>query len=275
MYEFTNGTWLNHLAVRPNGQLVTTLADRPEIYVFDPLAPLDPPLMAHRFTPNTRITAMTEYMPDQFAVMGVMTANDSRSVTYIWNVRLDSVSGPKLAYLCEVPDGDAFVSLAALSSTTLLAASTSGAVHRIDIATGANHALFTDPVMIPSINSVRYRAPYVYFTNTGLGVFARIPVDRVTGEPLGPVETIVSQALGIADVALAPWTDQEGYLVNYEQNTVLKVNSEAKVETVMIGLMAPTAAQFGRTEQDERTLYVVTGAPFGAGRIVSIKFEKT
>lgn len=277
IYEWPEGTWLNHLVIRPNGQLVMTMYDRPEIHVFEPLEPDAAPLLAHRFANNTRINAIAEYIPDYYAVLGtIYNSTDSSYTSQLWKLRLDSIAGPRLDWLAEVPDADNIVSLTALNYTHLLAANREGAINTINVNTGANIPALSDPTMIPGISTVKYRAPYVYYTNTVQGTFARVPIDPQTMEALAPAEVIVDRATGIMDVALAPFAEQEGYLVNYEQNTVLRVNSIAKVDTVMTGLKAPTAASFGRTQTDQKTLYVVSGAPLGIGqgKIVSINVEK-
>ena len=36
MFEFPNGTWLENLAVRPSGSIITTILTAPELYLLQP-----------------------------------------------------------------------------------------------------------------------------------------------------------------------------------------------------------------------------------------------
>jgi hypothetical protein len=275
LYSFPNGTAINGLATLSDGTLMISLPERAEIYALDPLAQVPHPVLAHRFPPKSKILCMTEISRNRLGVLVTPpSANDENPTPVLWNLRVGAFEGVSVNRIGEVMEGENFVSLLALSKTTLLASNSNGAVHRITTASGNETALFTDPSMIPSIGGIRYKEPYLYFVNTVQGLFARIQINPENGDAVAPVETIATGMAGLQDVALAPFADHVAALINYEQNSVLKVDANAKVSTVAKGWKAPTAAQFGRTEDDSSTLYVVTSGSVGVpGNVMMIKFE--
>ena len=48
VWQFPNDTWIENLAVRPNGHLLVTMLNTPELYQVDPLDPGEPALI-HKF----------------------------------------------------------------------------------------------------------------------------------------------------------------------------------------------------------------------------------
>jgi hypothetical protein len=272
-HEFQNGTWIESIAIRANGQIIVSLFDRPELYLMDPATPDAKPELVHRFANATRLTGITEYAPDKFAVLVGSRKNEKDSVS-VWTVDLSSINGLKVKVGAgEVPGVDLLNGLTALNRETLLASdSFGGSVYRIDLKTGAAASVLNDPTMIPGVNGVHYAAPYLYYTNMIQGLFARILIDAKSGEASGPAEVIATKIVGVNGFALAGWTDHEAYLLNYEENTILKVDAEANVVTFATGVIGPTAAFFGRTELDGRILYVVTsGGTSGGGKVMMVQ----
>jgi hypothetical protein len=67
--QFPNGTWVENLAVRSNGQLLVTLASAPELYLVDPIGGKQP-LLVHQFPSVVGLTGIAEVEKDVFAVVG-------------------------------------------------------------------------------------------------------------------------------------------------------------------------------------------------------------
>jgi hypothetical protein len=271
--EFEKGTWIENIAVRSNGQIIVSLFDRPEIYIMDPSSPGSKPELVHKFVNATRLTGITEYAPDKFAVMVGTRVND-KDVVSTWTIDLSSIRGLKVKAIGgEIPGVDLLNGLTALNRDTLLASDAfGGSVYRIDLKTGAAVSVLNDATMMPGVNGVRYSAPYLYYTNMIQGLFARIPIDPKTAAAIGPAEVIATKIVGVDGFALASWTDREAYIVNYEENVILKVDAEANVVTFATGVIGPTAAFFGRTEIDARILYVVTsGGASGGGKVMMVQ----
>jgi sugar lactone lactonase YvrE len=172
-----------------------------------------------------------------------------------------------------VAEAASFVSMSPLTDKILLASNSNGAIHRIDVTSGTETALFTDPTMTNGIGGIKYDAPEMYFVTPVNGMFARFQLDPATGDAIAPVEIIATSGLvGVQDFALATWVDHTAFMVNYEQNSIQKIDEMAKVSTVVAGWRAPTCITTGNTPKDKRTLYVGTGGTLGLpGVIVSIK----
>jgi hypothetical protein len=273
IHSFSNGTGIQALAVRPNGQLLIAISDPPEIHLLDPTTPNSKPQLVHRFSAGSRIVTLAEYAPDRFAVLASSPNRSTESSASLWTVRLDQLSGASVARVAEIWEGTAFVSLAKFSGSDMFAAHSQGSVYLLNVATGALRGLFTDPTMETSIGGIRYKEPHVYFVNRDQGLFARIQVSAV-GEAVAPVETIATGVVGVADLALAPWAEHVAYLVNYEQGQIQKVDENAKVTEAASGWPAPVVVQFGRGD-DDRSLYVGTAGTLGMpGRVLAIPAAK-
>ena len=68
VWQFPNGTWVENLAVRSNGQILATLLSIPELYQVDPIGGQHPQLI-HRFPMVTGLTGITEVEKDVFVVI--------------------------------------------------------------------------------------------------------------------------------------------------------------------------------------------------------------
>jgi hypothetical protein len=276
LHEYPPGTWVNHVLVRPNGHLLLTLFDRPEVHTYDPSkGDTVPPVVAARLPNNMRINAVTEFEADKYAILASIPGEEAnrRATLFVLTMSGTPDGVPRLELRTIVEEAESIVDLVAINSTTLLAAS-EGAIHGIGVRSGLNRPLWTDPTMIPGINAVKFRPPYVYYVNGQAGRFARLPFDLPTLEALAPAEVIVDGVPGITDVALAPWTGTEGYLLNFEQNMISRVNNVAAVDTILTGVRGPTSAAFGRLAGTSKTLYVVTGAPPGTvAKILAVTID--
>ena len=67
--QFPNGTWLENLAVRSNGQLLVTVFSAPELYQVDPNGGKQPQLI-HQFPGVLGLAGIAEVEKDVFAVAG-------------------------------------------------------------------------------------------------------------------------------------------------------------------------------------------------------------
>jgi hypothetical protein len=259
VHQFPNGSWVQGIETRTNGQLVISLYDRPEVYTLDPFATAPSPQLTHKFASGSQILCMTRYAPNSFAILvrppGREGDDDSAQ---LWTITGAGRRGAQL--VGDVAEAASFVSLAPLTDKILLASNSNGAIHRIDVTNGNETALFTDPTMTNGIGGIN-------------GMFARFQLDPNTGDAIAPVEVIATSGLvGVQDFALATWVDHTAFMVNYEQNSIQKIDENARVSTVVAGWRAPTCITTGSTTRDKRTLYVGTGGTLGLpGLIVAIK----
>jgi hypothetical protein len=284
LHRFPKGAWIENIAVRANGHLILVRYDQPSIYTLNPLVANQAPNLLFEFGGNSSVACgIAETSPDFFHVLvGTSVKGSLLGLGYdmaLWSINFTANPGgdpvihqavPKIPGITGLLNG-----LAPLSSTAVLASDTfGGIIHRIDVKTGVASSAIKEAGI--GVNGVRYRTGFLYYTNMLKGSFSKIPIDAVTGYPTGPAITIAQSTslLGIDDFALGSSND-EAFICNNVQNQLLKVDAARNVE-VLAGsfgsatIPAPTSAQFGRTERDKRTLYVVTSGniviPFSGGR---------
>jgi hypothetical protein len=213
---------------------------------------------------------MTEFTPDQYAILVQSPTHEPEDDSaQLWTFTPGSSDvRSRMRFIGDVAEAASFVSLTPLSRTYLLASNSVGAIHRIDVTNGLEMALFTDPSMSNGIAAIRYSDPELYFLAPVDGVFARFQLNPDTGDAIAPVEIIADHIVGVADFILATWVEHEAFLVNYEQNNVLKVDENAQVSSLVTGWRAPTSITSGGTAKDKRTLYVGTAGVLGSSGMV-------
>lgn len=67
VWEFSDPTWVENLAVRSNGNLLVTLLSRPELYQIHPTG--GAPQLVHTFSQYTGLLGIAEIESDVFAVV--------------------------------------------------------------------------------------------------------------------------------------------------------------------------------------------------------------
>jgi hypothetical protein len=285
VHQFGNGTWVENIAVRSNGNLVVVLYDRPEVWEVNPLIPDAEPKRLVHFENATRTSGITEADADNFVVMVFMKSGGFT----IWNLDLTSSQTIAKEVITTVPDAGMLNGLTSLSSTVVLAADTrKGVVHRFDLAMGESTIALNDstmkglPLLGVGINGVRYRAGFLYYTNTFKGILARIPIDTATAKATGLAEVLVSGLFGLDDFAFGR-SDDEFFVMHWIRSRILRVTAGGAKPVVVAsgsdGVAWPTSAQFGRTDADRDTVYVTSsGNPtslvvgkYEGGKILSVK----
>lgn len=288
IYEFPLGTWIENMAVRANGQLLVTRLDVPDLYLIDPFH-TNTSVLVHSFPDALGLSGITEVAPDVFTVSSsnfTLTGAAPPNSAITWNVDLRGVSisalnpftlnsAPtvsKIASLSQIqfPNGQCLLS--STDQTILIGDIKGGAVYRLNTLTGLvsevisnNYTAATAQATFGAagVNGIHVQDGILYFTNTGEGIFAKVPIHE-NGTPAGDT-SIISHAPKddyYDDFALR---GDFAYLVTGSGNSVEKVNLDGRgKQTIVAGslnsttLAGPTAAAFGRTEWDSDVLYVVT-----------------
>lgn len=294
LYQFSNGTWIENIAARANGNLLVTLIDRPELYEINPLRPSQPKLI-HHFSAYSSLLGITEVHPDVFAIIaGNLTL---RGVTEpgsfaVWKVVLHRAGRATASKIADIPDAlfpNGMTTLDSASGNVLFSDSSRGVVFRMDTHTGKHSVVLDDasfkpPATAPQplgINGIRRSGKYLYYGNTLNPLFGRVSIDQISGTATGPFE-VLAKGIVVDDFAIAGNT---AFLAGNPTNVVteVKMNGDWKVivgnlnSTVVAGA---TSAAFGRTSRDRNTLYVVTsGAQAGpvngtyteGGKVVAVR----
>ncbi|KAL6856314.1 quino protein amine dehydrogenase beta chain-like protein [Trichoderma novae-zelandiae] len=288
VYQFANGTTIENIAVRSNGNLLVTLTDRPELYEVNPFTPQNAKLI-HRFPGYFGLLGIAEVSPDVFTLnagnFSVETGPAPGSWA-IWQVAFHR-DQPAVSKVVDIPEAlllNGMTTLETTPNTVLSADSTLGVIYSVNTHTKSYKVVLEDDSFKPAagaelpigVNGIRYRDHYVYYTNSFKAFLGRVPVDN-SGYATGSYETIATGIVG-DDFALTP---EAAYIAGNPTNVVTKVNLSTGESEVIAGnlnsslVAGDTSVAFGRTRKDRNVLYVVTvGGPVNGftegGKIVAL-----
>ncbi|KAF9636690.1 putative dna replication licensing factor mcm5 protein [Lasiodiplodia theobromae] len=254
VYEFP-GSWIENIAVRDNGNLLLTfLLPEPDLVeLCNPASHSPTPRLIHRFDPFPGLTGITETSPDVFAVIAGNAPDIDNPYYSLWEADLTCDDEPKITPLIKhFREGCLLNGMTTLSpasrhsdcndAVVLISDSAGGVVLRVDLASKKVSTFLYDPHITQApppanasavpfgVNGLRYRPQdgYLYFTSTDRRLLARVRADPDDKTAAGPIDVLNAGGVAADDFAVR----EEGEL--------------------------PTSAQFGRTERDRDTLYVVT-----------------
>ena len=294
VYQFPNGTWLENIAVRANGQLLVSLLTTPELYQIDPTT-TEVPTLIHRF-PGTGTLGIAEITPDVFAVAaGNVTVTATTPGTYsVWKVDMrtfnaSNSSPASITKIADIPEAQILNGAALLSQDSgivLFADSIGGVVWGLDTRTGEYAKVLEDPLMKPGagpgsigINGIHVRDRFVYFTNSAQVVLARVPVHAANGTAAGAFEVVARpNASFVDDFALTP--KDTAFVATNRDNTIIEVYTDgenAGTSRIVEGsvdssaFLGTTSAAFGRTVSDRKVLYVTTSGALNGSFVEGAK----
>lgn len=270
LYQFSNGTTVENIAVRSNGNLLVTLTDRPELYEINPFSPQDTKLV-HHFSGYLTLLGITEVTPDVFTInVGNYSAETGgvQGSWAIWQLAFQNDQS-KISKVTDLPEAillNGMTTLGLAPNTILTADSTAGVIYSVNTKTGKhkvvldNEAFKVEPgALLPiGVNGIKYLDNYVYYTNSFNPLFGRVRVNEF-GSAIGNFTTIVT-GIGADDFAI---TEQAAYVAGniYNVLTEVKLDGESRVIVGNLNssiVAGATSAAFGRTWRDKHLLYVTT-----------------
>ena len=153
----------------------------------------------------------------------------------------------------------------------LVADSTKGVVWATNIETGESRIAISDPLMLPTpafalgVNGIHLRGQTLYFTNSALSLFAKIPI-HPDGTAAGSAVNISHAPTDASydDFAINEHGD-DAFLVTGPGNSLEEVGLGGQPQVIVAGnlnsteLAEPTSAAFGRGEGERGVVYVTTG----------------
>lgn len=276
LYQFPNHTWVENLAVRPNGSILLTLITSPDLYLLNPLATDPKAQLIHHFSSSLWLTGITETTPDTYYVIGanatLATVSPIPGSNTIYRVHFPQPSSPPEISVAAIVKSAVFLNgLTTLNPTTLLAGdATLGVVWAIDVTTGLSRIVIKDPLMAPTpanpkigINGVRlFSNQTLYFANSAQALLATVSINR-NGTAAGPAKEIAPAPKGtfFDDFALDKYGD--AFVATQPGDSIAGVKLDGTVEIIAgvvntTEIAEPTSAQFGRTLNDSNVLYVTT-----------------
>ncbi|KAI0472639.1 NHL repeat-containing protein [Xylariaceae sp. FL0804] len=282
LYSFATaeapGAWVENLAVRPNGDLLATRFDAPELWSVDVSGSRTAARVAV-FDRCVQSAGIVELRPDVFAVVtGNFTFADGATAGS-WGIRkvdFTTAAGgkstdPAVSTIAMLPDAQFLNGMTKLNDDTLLVGDmTQGLVYKVAVSTGKYSVVARDPSMAPvadaplpaGIDGLRYHDGFLYFSNIYGRTFNRLAVDPATGAPLtigggggGPdVVQVLFRDMAADDFAFKNGT---AYVATNDDDTVVRVDpGQGHHVTKVADVNGSTSVVFGRTPGHENTMYV-------------------
>jgi hypothetical protein len=300
VYQFPNSTFIENVAIRPNGQLVLNTFDDARIYTLDPSAAEPEPKLVAKIPGATGVTGIAQVAPDVFAVSGGI--NDVPNYTWeagsaqIWTLDLSKpcdAAEPLLKNIVNLPEAEilnGMTSLPSLPHAILSVDSKTGMVYRIDTQTKLVDVVFqsdmlglgSDPILPLGANGIHVYDEYLWFTNSAQGFFGRVKIEP-TGELAGEPE-VISRLVNNSTVPMAyddftRAANGDFYVAQHPQY-LFKISPDGRQTVVLDGStsIVPRAPTAAAASSDLSTVYVVTGGSqtegdIAGGQVIELSFD--
>ncbi|KAI1101369.1 hypothetical protein F4804DRAFT_344045 [Jackrogersella minutella] len=288
IFQFNEtGTWLENVAVRPNGDLLLTmLSPSASLWTLKkPYAP-DPEMsLVHRFQGGEPgLVGIAETTPDVFVLVAadfVAVGEPAPGSYAVWEVSLRGGAAPAVRKVADFPEARLANGAAHVpgGDVVLVADSFAGALWRLDTRTGRRESVLAVPEMaappagaLPiGINGLKVHGGYAYWSNSAAAAIYRARIGG-DGYPVAnaTVETVAElDSPFVDDFAF----DSRGLLwaATNSDNKVDVVRPDGTCRTMVGGAAQDTVAgdsavAFGRTPWDRSTFYVTTSGALPGNR---------
>jgi sugar lactone lactonase YvrE len=272
VYQFSNAkSWVEGIAIRPNGQILVTRTDVPELWLIDPKA--HSASLVYTFPDATSTVGIAAISPDVYAVgagiVDLATTVATPGSFVIWTVDLRKHT-PNVKILKAIPESQSLSGMALYrsgrnSSVLLVADTAKGVIWRLNPQSGAYSVAISDPTMLPvpnlppiGINGIKVLGNTLFYTSSTQQVYCQVALNP-DGSAAAPVKVIAS---GFFQDGFTIRSDGTAFIATHPQNTILKVTLDGQT-SVFAGDLNSTAVagstdvQFGNFKGQE-VLYVTT-----------------
>ncbi|KAK3115421.1 hypothetical protein LTR53_005268 [Teratosphaeriaceae sp. CCFEE 6253] len=270
VWQFPNTTWIENLAVRHTGEILCTSLSAAAIFMVDPFAHTEVTVV--QFEAGNGVLGITEVESDVFVVVtarvDLATSEAAPGSAAAWKVDMNAwvLGAPNVvtlvANLTDVGLPDGVVPLTE-PDTVLIADAAQGLIWKLSTRTGEYTIVLDDDILrshnphLPlGVDGLHILDEYLYFTNLGDNIFARVAIDTTLGNATDQIEIVATLPFP-DDFALAG--DGTAYVVG--ANQLYRVSPAGKVDVLAGGvndttLEGATSATFGRTGGDAGVLYI-------------------
>nr|ADO29928.1 hypothetical protein PP106 [Penicillium paxilli] len=278
LYQFPeNGSWVDNIVLRSNGNLLLTRLDVPEVWSVNTTS--GNATLAHSFVNATSCFGITEVEDDVFAVVvGNFSTKTyaptpgSFSVQKLdFNVESNDTERTSqtaaVSHIAALPEAQALNGMTSFtkeSNLVLIADSPKGAIWKVNTKTGDYEVALNDTTMMPAegvplplgINGLKLVDEYIYYSSTTRMQFCRVKVDK-NANAVGSFEIIAS---GFLPDNMDVTPDGTAYIATDPQNSVVRITPYGQISLVAGGQLStqipgPTSV---RLTDDRKTLYVGT-----------------
>jgi hypothetical protein len=283
IHQYPNPTWLENIATTRHGQILTSVIGRPassggHLHLLDP-SHNTTTLIAALPGVNS-IFGISEYKRDVFAVIAGDYDTETGTPLGSWSIwgvdlRNNPSSEAPTFKIADLPATTVLANgLAALSESTLLVAD-SGSAHVISvsvktgetqIAVADKETMSFDPedAAVPiGINGMKYKKPYLYYTNSYTNTLYRLRVSSKTGQAApGARPEVVASGIELPD-DFSVGHDGTVWVAQPTVNQVVRIGRDGSVTTVLGApqdrfIMGATSVALGRGRDDRGWGYVST-----------------
>jgi hypothetical protein len=303
LYQFPqNGSWVSNLAFRPDGSLLFTRLDVPEVWSVNTTS--GDASVVHSFSNVTSCFGISEIEVDVFAVVignfSTKTYQPTPGSFSLQKLDFNNVDDkeddrtsklPAASEIAALPDAQALNGMATLSKESnmvLIADSPKGAVWKVHTKSGNYSVALNHTTMLPAkgqalplgVNGLKVVDDYLYYSSTTRMEFCRVKVDS-DGTAVGEYEVIAS---GFLPDNFDVTSEGTAYIATDPQNSVVRITPIGQISLVAGGQLStqmpgPTSC---RLAKDGKSLYVgtsggqvapVLGTFQEPGKVVKITLE--
>jgi hypothetical protein len=273
LHQFSAGTWIENLAVRPSGAILTvgySPNNQANIYSVFPTAK-SAEVLVHTFPGINGVTGITASPePDIYFVMtgalnfSIFSATPGTAA--IHRLAFDACDRPIVKELAALPEIIMPNGMLSIPNTPyiLIADSINGKVWRFNTLTHNLTVYLDDPLLLPSgtsaqagVNGIKFSHGFFYFSNTNQALIARVPVSGPNATPQGTPQIVATQTL--ADDFIVNRVNGGLFIAENGGNVLSFVKGEGNNTVVeKIAEMAGPTAVIWVPGQEGRRLFVST-----------------
>ncbi|KAK3380945.1 hypothetical protein B0H63DRAFT_474627 [Podospora didyma] len=286
VYQYPDDTWIENLAILSSRHLLLTAfnigsGSAAKLLTIDPDSVNPTPHVIAKLGNATALTGISALPGNRYAISGgeygtFAFVNGTMSL-FIVSIKGNPPTGSVIDAI-PVPDTLMMNGMVAVPSqpfTVLSADGVGGRILRINTRTRQVDVTWADPSLLGpggntalpvGVNGLRIRHGWLYFTNSGQGLFARVRIDRA-GNKVGSEVQIIAKLTGPVDLTNAfddfDLSSDGAAYVALEGSSILKFTSRGVQTTLVAGgqgsavvVKTPTSVA---VEDDGRMLYVTTG----------------
>ncbi|KAI6091677.1 hypothetical protein F4821DRAFT_254990 [Hypoxylon rubiginosum] len=280
--QLPSDSWFEGFALRPNGKILASRLDEPELYTFNAEDPESTPQLLHNFEEEANglinICPIPGRTDEYYVLSGVVDlVNIEFEEFIVWRVVLspDDSSPPEVTKVTKIEDTGFCIGIVPITDRVVLVPdSFKNCIWRLDVETGKTSVLIADDTMKVAggegdffgLNRIRITTEFLWFTNTSAGTLCRIPIKRcpddasVGIETIGPVQVVADDIPHCDGLALS--RDQTTvYTCSYTDGHIWKISidpttGKSMTSVVLKNLAAPTAVELVYVN-DQPKLFVV------------------
>ncbi|KAJ5129136.1 uncharacterized protein N7515_005175 [Penicillium bovifimosum] len=279
LFQFpNNGSWIDNLVVRSDGNLLLTRLDTPEVWLVNTTS--GNATLVYSFPNVTSCFGISEIENDVFAVIvGNFSTKTFQPAAGSFSLqKLDFTNIPssaeerqsenpsasEIAALPETVAPNGMATFSRASNLVLIADSPKGVIWKVNTKTGDYTVALNDTTMLPAkgqslplgVNSLTVLDDYVHYTSTTQMKYCRVKVD-LDANPIGDFEVVAS---GFLPDNIEVTEDGTAYIPTGPQNSVVRITPLGQIALVAGGQIStempgPSSIRLSKGRQ---SLYVGT-----------------